>query len=452
MASLIALSALLLAPHLHGRLLDFRAFYCAGQVQLSGVDPYREHPLRECEERVSAPGLSAEHFGTSVPAPFPGFVLALFAMLALVPFAWSLVIWESAACLALGLAVVLVARTTRTSLTASAIGLGFPAVVVALQLGQVTPFILLAVAGSASLLGSGRPRLAAVASLGALLDPHVGLALYAGIFVGVPRARGVLLAGAAALAALGLFVSGPAREWEYLHAVIPAHALANLTDAAQFSTSNFAFEAGAPVSLALILGSLWYAGAIIAGVCVALRLRTRLGIAAVAYVPTAFAVFGGTHTHIWQLAIAVPAFMLLHSAAGARRDVCAVVTFIAAMPWLALAPFPWLFAIPTALAVLFAREMGCGRQGIRLAAGTLSALLVIMTAILRTPLRKLADVNVPGNPLAEVPWQIAVVARNVPADAWHFIARAPTAIAFALLLAGFVQAVLVKESIVIGEC
>jgi hypothetical protein len=441
-ASIIALSTAMFAPYSPGRFLDLRAFYCAGQAQLSGADPYREHPLHECERRVSAPGLPAVDYGATLPVPFPGYVLLLFEALALMPFGWVLLVWQGAACVALGLAIVLVARVTRTSLTANAIVLGFPAVILALQLGQVTPFVLLAVAGCATLLQSERPRLAATAALGALLDPHVGLALVLGLFVCVPRARKVLIAGTVLLVALGAAVSGPAREWEYLHLVVPAHALANLTEARQFSMSNFAFEAGVPATLALTLGSVSYLVAIAGGIIITLCLTTRLRSAAVAYIPVAFAVFGGTHTHLQQLAIAVPAFMLLSSASPpGRRDFYTVVTFVAATPWLFIAPVPGLFAIPPVLAILFAREMSSGRQGMRLAVGSLLVLTGIMLSILRwQTVHKTLPLEIPGNPLAEVSLQMFTIARYVPTDSWYFVARAPTVIAFVLLFAAFIHA------------
>jgi hypothetical protein len=442
LACIVAASTAAFAPASPGRFIDFRAFYCAGQAQLSGADPYREHPLHECEQTVSAPGVPPMPFRATFPAPFPGFVLALFAALAVLPFSWALYVWEGAACLALGLAIVLVARTTRTSLTANAIVLGFPAAVVALQLGQVTPFVLLAMAGAASLLQSGRPRLAALAALGALLDPHVGLALGLGLFVCVPRARLVAFVGTAGLVALGALTAGPLREWGYLRAVIPAHALANLTDSMQFSATNFAFEAGVAPAIALALGGLWYLGALAAGVLVARRLRARLGLGAVAYIPTAFVVFGGSHTHLQQLALAVPAFMLLTCAAfGKQRDLFGVVTFVAAIPWLLLAPVPALIAVPSGLAVVFTREMNIGRQGIRLAVASFAMLIVMLFSVLGSHAAgKPFSVTVPGNPLAEVSWQAFTVARNVPLEAWHVVARIPTVIAFVFLLFALVRA------------
>ena len=440
-ATVIALLLIASSARLPEGFVDFRAFYCAGQAELSGADPYRIHPLHECEQRYPAPGLSPMHYGVTVPAPFPGFVLALFALLATLPFGFALAIWQGASCLALGAAIVLVARTTNTSLTANAIVIGFPAVVVALQLGQVTPFIVLAVAGSAALLQADRPRAAALVALTALLDPHAGLALVLGVFVAVRPARAVLAAGAIALFALGVAVSGPSREWEYVRTVLPAHALANLTDAAQFSTTNLAFEAGASPPLALTLGSLWYVGALAAGVIIALRLRARFGVAAVAYIPAAFAVFGGAHTHFQQLALATPAFMLLCSAAsGSKRDFRTAVTFVAAMPWLFVGPFPWLFVVPPLLAVVFAREMQGGRQVFRLAAASFVTLGIILIAILRShTVRTLLHQDIAGNPLAEVSWQAFTVARNVPTETWYVVAKAPTVIAFIILFALLVR-------------
>ncbi len=451
-AGIIALSAAFAAPHLPEQLLDFRAFYCAGQVELAGADPYRIHPLHECEQRYRASGLTPMHYGVTVPAPFPGFVLALFALLATLPFWLALVIWEGVACAALGISAVLVARTTNTSLTANAIVLGFPAVVVALQLGQVTPFILLAIAGTASLLQAGRPRTAAVAALAALLEPHVGLALVLGIFVTVRPARGVLTAGALGLFALGIAVSGPQREWEYVRSVLPAHALANLSDATQFSATNLAFVLGFPATIALALGSLWYVGALFVGIWLALRLRGRLGVAAVAYVPAAFAVFGGAYTHFQQLALAIPAFMLLcASATGRRRDLCSSGTFVAAMPWLFIGPFPWLFVAPPLLAVVFARQVGSGRQGLRLAAASFAMLAIILITIVRShSVRRLLQQRIPGNPLADVSWQVFTLARNVPAESWYLVAKAPTVIAFLLLFGVLVQTALRKPPIARG--
>jgi hypothetical protein len=428
------------------RFFDFRVFYCAGQAERLGADPYREHPLYECEQNVGAPERSPVQSGVTAPAPFPGFVLALFAALARLPFSVALFVWEGAAVAAVGCAVMLVARTTRTTILANAIALGFPAAVVGLPLGQVTPFILLALAGCGVLLASGKPRWAALAALGAMLDPHVGLALVLGLFIGVRAARSVLVAGTFGLAALGLAVSGPLREWEYLRSVIPAHALAGVADAGQFSVTHFAFIAGARPALAVTLGSLWYAGALVVGITLALCLRARLGSAVMAYVPPAFAVFGGTHTHAQQIALAIPAFMLLYAfTSGRRRAAWVVVTFFAAIPWLSIAPSPWIYLGPPVLAVIFARELECGRHALRVGAAAGVTLGIILLAFSRSHLpRALVMHTVAGNPLADDSWQAFMQALFVPPESWYLVAKAPTVIAFLILFAVLAGAALRK--------
>ena len=435
--ALIACSSRYYFVHVPEGFVDFRAFYCAGSAVVARADPYREHPLHECEQKIVLPGTSALPKDLTVPAPFPGYVLALFALLALLPFSVAVFVWIALSAIAVGAAVVLFARATRTTIAANAIVLGYPTVMVALPLGQVTPFILLALAGTAALLQSNRPSWAGVAALGALLDPHVGLALWAGMFVGSPRSRSMLIAGAVALFAIGMCVSGPQHEWEYLRFVIPAHAAANIADGHQFSVTHFAFVTGASPTLAILLGMLWYVGALFVGIFVACRLRRRLGIGAIAFVPTAFLVFGGTYTHLQQLEMGVPAFLLLAAAAtGVRRELYSACTFVAAMPWLTIACFPWLFVAPLVFSLLFTLELRTARQAIRLGVGSFLILCVILLSIVKWHVEhRIAPPILVGNPLAEVSWQVFTLATYVPLEPWLLVAKAPTLVAFALLLA-----------------
>ena len=61
-----------------GKMYDFRAFYCAGRATAMRADPYREQPLHACERRSTTLGVPRDPADTTVPAPFPPFVLALF--------------------------------------------------------------------------------------------------------------------------------------------------------------------------------------------------------------------------------------------------------------------------------------------------------------------------------------------------------------------------------------
>lgn len=429
-AATIVVTLVFTLGHFGEPFVDFHAFYCAGAALDAGADPYREHPLHECEAALSIATIHA-----TVPAPFPGFVLALFGLLARLPFASALLCWELAAILALAFTVVLAARLTKASLTASAITLGFPGVMLALTVGQLTTFVVLAVIASAALLQSRRPRAAGVVALAALLDPHVGLALIVALFVGSRQSRGILLVGVGILGAVGFTVSGATNEWEYLRSVLPAHALANLADATNFGVSTLLFEANLPAALALAVGSLWYLAAVVIGVVVALRLQGGLGPCALALIPPALAVFGGTYIHTQQLAVAIPAFMLLAATADRRLQAascCAV--FVAAMPWIYLTPYCALYLFVIVLAIIYVRESRCANQGLRLAIFSGACLAAGILTLLAHHARDISPIIVAGNPLAEVSWQAFTLAWNVPIQPWYVIARMPTTLAFVFLV------------------
>ena len=73
---------------------DFRAFYCAGSVTNSGADPYLAGPLRTCERSVSAQYASASN--VVIPAPVPGYALALYARWLALPFGFAATLWTLA--------------------------------------------------------------------------------------------------------------------------------------------------------------------------------------------------------------------------------------------------------------------------------------------------------------------------------------------------------------------
>jgi hypothetical protein len=437
LAAFIVVSFALYLTQYPARFADFRAFYCAGSVVRTGADPYRQHPLHECEARLTAPLLSPLGAEITVPAPFPGIVLAGFALLSLVPFAWATVLATLGSAAALACAIRLLAALTAAPLGAVAIVVGFPALVVPLPLGQPTPLILLGLCGSAALLSAGRPRTAALALAATAFDPHVALAALTGMFAAVPRARLAIVAVGAALAGASVLAAGPAREWEYVHSVLPAHALANVPEFSQFSTASFAYLAGVPAPLALAIGNAWYVGSLFAGAFAAVRLRARLGPCAAVFVPTAFAVFGGAHTHLQQLALAVPAALLVASSAtGRRRAVLVAATFVAAAPWLIFCPFPVLFAAIAVLGAAFARLMDVGHISAAfglavfwLATGLCASVALTVRPYVAVPFHPA------GNPLAEVAWGRFVNAIGEPAQLWVVLAKLPTIAAFAVLLA-----------------
>src|SRR6266700_3322813 len=82
-------------------LRDFSAFYCAGQTIGRHADPYRNEPLGKCERSADRPNfLERAPAYLAVPAPLPGYALAPFALLALLPYgaaacAWTLILLAS---------------------------------------------------------------------------------------------------------------------------------------------------------------------------------------------------------------------------------------------------------------------------------------------------------------------------------------------------------------------
>jgi hypothetical protein len=412
------------------RFCDLRAFYCAGRAVLAGRDPYREHPLHECEHALPTRFLSSLAEPVTIPAPYPGYDLALFAVIARLPFGWAVIAVTLGSCLTLGAATLLVARSTSTPLFASTIALGFPAFIVPLPLGQPTPFVLCAIAGCAQLLKADRPRLAALCAVLTAIEPHVGLAVWLGLFVGVPRARPILVAGALLLLAVSTLVLRPAQEWEYVHDVVPLQALVNVPEFSQLSTANLAYTAGLSPRLALRLGYIWYACSLLIGLAVGLRSRSRLGGAAVALVPAAFAVFGGPHIHLQQMAFAAPAFLLATSAAtGVRRAVLVFATFFACVPWLIAAAFPYLFVPTAVLAVVFARVMRTARTGAGLGLSSFIVLGLLCSIVVHSHARPMSFESPAGNPLAEVGWGLFVDATSLPAQIWFLAGKIPTLLA-----------------------
>ena len=423
------------------RLCDFRAFYCSGRAVLAGQDPYREHPLHECEHAVPGPLVSDLPAELTIPAPYPGYALVLFALVAKLPFNLAVGVWTVCSCAALGASIVLVARLTGTPVLATTIVLGFPAGVISLPLGQPTTLVLAAIAGCAALLQAGRPRGAAVAAAISLLDPHVGLALCVALFAAFPRLRTTLVAVVATLAAASVVVVGPARELEYVREVLPAHALVNVPEFSQFSAANFAYSAGLSPAHALVLGDLWYAAAIVVGTLLAGRLRATFGPAVMVFVPIAFAVFGGNHTHLQQLDLALPAFLLLTSSAnGVRRAALVCLTFLALVPWLISAASPPQFLAIALLGVAFSRLMRTPMLGPVLALSSLLLLIGICAAIVGAHATNVAYAAPVGNPLAEVSWGRFVMATSVPTRVWYILGKLPTVLAFLSLFVLLVRA------------
>jgi hypothetical protein len=342
---------------------DFRAFYCASRTLTDGHDPYRTEPLRSCEH-AAARGFGLRMFdGLVLPAPLPPYALVLFAPLARLDFHIASPLWLGFSLVAFAVSALFVARLARWPVAVTTLALLGPLAYVSLPLGQVMPVVVALICGAALAVRSRRFPVAAVLCAVATLEPHVALPACVALFAFSARTRLTFLA--CALCALGasLWFAGPAIVAEYVFRVIPLHALSQVDQfEVQFSLTAALRVLGASTSQALVAGSVSYVVLVTIGIAVARRLaRDFRDDAFLILVPPAFALVGGTFVHLAQIAVAVPALVLLTSylasASYARNFALAAVVALA-IPWATIAETPglagaiWLHRVPPRAVIL----------------------------------------------------------------------------------------------------
>ena len=147
------------------------------------------------------------------------------------------------------------------------------------------------------------------------------------------------------LALVSLAVLGAATNFEYFTSVLPAHALSEVARDTQYSLTAVLFSLGAPESVALRTGLLWYAAMLALGTFVGGLLARKTGNNAFfVCIPPAFAVFGGSFIHVTQIAAALPAAVLLISCAKKEQQSLAAIALL-------LLAVPWTWAISPALVI-----------------------------------------------------------------------------------------------------
>ncbi len=342
--------------------LDLRAFYCAGRVVRQRADPYLVQPLLACEQQVRGDD-SEPAVGYVMPAPLPPYALAPLAALAgLTPHGATLLFGALLLLATLVIAYCLArmsALPPAVALAVAFIGITYEAS----GIGQIAPFAIAALAGSALLLRLDRPRLAALCACLALIQPQFGLPAALALFAFVPRARLVLLAGAVLAALVSVACVGLHGVLEY-PSVLAAQARSEVGSPSQYSLTWLVHSLGAGTSLALALGSAWYAGLVAWSLVLLARERAAATASgAIVLVPAAFAVFGGTFVHVHQIAVALLAAVVL---LAPRNDLrlgwlaAALLTmpFIAVRSWTgAAAPTLLLALIAVWCVVFFSRAL-----------------------------------------------------------------------------------------------
>ena len=306
---------------------DYNAFYCGGKMT-GHADPYRVEPLATCESHLFVPA-------TILPVPLPPYDLAALHLQTIPSERRARFLWLG---LLLGLLVA------SAALLQPVVALPWPVIAAVfllgngrdeMLLGQIVPFVLVALAGTALCLERGKPRFAALFALVTLAEPHMGVPAVAALFLFVPRSRILIACGAAALAAVSIISVGPATCIEYVTRVLPLHALAEAPMAYQYSLTYVLTMLHVPQSAALTLGTLSYFGMLAVGIVLAWMLARRTSHPAfIALLPSAFVLFGGTFVKQQQFVVAVPLCLLLLREVPARLRAWALaVLFLVALGW-----------------------------------------------------------------------------------------------------------------------
>ena len=426
--------------------LDFRAFYCAGKVAFARADPYLAEPLRSCENGAArAIGLvPIRHL--ALPAPLPGHAIAAFGALSFVPFVAALALYLVALVVAFSAAALLASRLARTTPVATAAATALPLAALSIFDGQIVPFVVLSMLASAVALARGAPRLAAVALLGTTIEPHVGLPAIVALAIFEPESRATLALGTLAIVAVAIATLGRAPNVEYLARVLPAHARSEIAAPSQYSLTSLLDREGVPGDLAIALGDVSYAATSVLGVFVAGRLASRTRVRElVALLPPAFAVFGGPFVHLTQIAVAVPALVVLCGRLPHRRARYAPALMLLAIPWqyVAINDAPVMVGavvlVSTILAATVWRPHFATGTAVVVALAALAVLerrIDLASPVVRTDTTAAMSAVSDGRRLAEDTWSVYAAGALRVSDASFVAERIPTYLGLIVLVIG----------------
>lgn len=414
----------------HALFGDFHAFYCAGSAVARGAVPYDGAALYPCESAIVPLGLYSAANGVAVPAPLPGYALAAFVPLALLPYKAACAVWLLVVVISLGVAARALALLLDRSVSAALCAIVPGIAIVVVPFGELASIVLAALLCMALALRRGAWGWAASAGAVAAVLPQIGVPALVACAIFVPAMRLRVVAAAVVLGVLDLAGSSGA-ALSYLFAVLPAHARAEIASSVQYGVTWMLHAAHASDSAALAAGSVSYAASVFVGIAAARAASTRIGDdAGYALVPSAFAVFGGTFVHYAHIMCAIPAALLLAvRLTGWRKIACAAAALLLMVPWL------WLLAQPLLLPVLAAACALCAsalldctpRHALRIALAVVALAGVVLLAGAHFGAGATSA-------LVQHTWSGYINAeRSASGPAW-WIAKAPTWIGLLLLL------------------
>ena len=390
-------------------MIDFRAYYCAALAQREGRNPYFTASVHECEGKTPAPYYRAPK-NVTVPAPYPPYALTFFAPLTFLPFAAAALLWWMALALSLLLAAYALARIARQPMLVA-----WGALVLSLGLssfwsGNVMPIAFAAIIVAALAVQRGRFAIAVPALAIAMVEPQVALPAAIGLFVAYSRVRLALILAAALLGVISVASSGVPQTLSYFTAVAPAHVLSEVSRDNQYSLATVLAALGVTDVSAAAAGSISYVIVSAVGVLAALRLARRFDDPSLTVlVPAAFSVLGGSFVHTEEIAIAIPACLLLFTQARAQRPWLFTALILLIVPWM-LATSAAMFLAPVFPVAYLAYMLSRGDRIVTLGTALVStAMIAGLFALYSVPARQIAahvHLYPPIDPrLAESSWR-----------------------------------------------
>ncbi|MDE2571774.1 MAG: DUF2029 domain-containing protein [bacterium] len=298
---------------LHVMMGDFRAFYCAAQVRLQGGDPYEAEPLARCEAVPAPAAVYTAKPGETLPAPLPGYLIAAFVPLALLPFGAAIVVWAIALAAATAGGVYLLHRLRVGSLPTLIIALAIPLCAVSFSVGELPPIAFAGIALAAWGAGRACPPAVGIGIALAMAEPQLGVACALAALLLSRRFVAPVVAVSVALLLLSIVTLGVKENVEYVVTVLPLHLAAEIPTVQQYSLTWVLHGLGVADGPALLLGRLSYVAMLALAAWFARSRTARRAPAAAVLAAPAFAVVGGPFVHLDHIALALPAALWLSS-------------------------------------------------------------------------------------------------------------------------------------------
>lgn len=319
---------------------DFRAFYCAGSAVRLGGNPYHTEPLHACETQRADRRLPELSRKVAVPVPLPGYDIAGFALLSLLPYRFASTLWAGVLVLCVITTTLAARRICELPFAVVAVAFGMSLAVASISLGELVPICAAALCLAAMYARKGQWHAAGAFAAATLVEPHVGLPVCLSMLLWARRASFATVLGIVLLVAASLLAVGPAANIEYITSVLPLHAVSEIASDAQLSLSVVLHWLHVPDALALKFGAFSYCVMIMLAMYAARTLAEEYSDDSfIVTVPAAFCVIGGVFIHISEAALAVPLALLLIKHARSAAGPAILALALLSVPW-------WLLVTP----------------------------------------------------------------------------------------------------------